>query len=47
MKFEFSTLRVPENEEEVDAFDWKAFPPAIALRSECHTPLGSAVEPDV
>ncbi len=32
MKLEFSTLRVPENEEEVDAFDWKAFPPAIANR---------------
>jgi cytoskeletal protein CcmA (bactofilin family) len=32
MKLDFSTLRVPENEEEVDAFDWKAFPPAIANR---------------
>jgi cytoskeletal protein CcmA (bactofilin family) len=32
MKCEFSSLRVPENEEEVDAFDWKSFPPAIANR---------------
>jgi len=24
-----------------------ALPPAIALRSECQTPFGSAVEPDV
>ena len=32
MKLDFSTLRVPENEEEVEAFDWKAFPPAIANR---------------
>ncbi|MBV9550510.1 MAG: polymer-forming cytoskeletal protein [Alphaproteobacteria bacterium] len=32
MKLDFSTLRVPEKDEEVDAFDWKAFPPAIANR---------------
>ena len=32
MTCEFSSLRVPENEDEVEAFDWKAFAPAAAGR---------------
>jgi cytoskeletal protein CcmA (bactofilin family) len=32
MRYDFASLRVPENEAEVDAFDWKTFPPAVANR---------------
>lgn len=29
---EFAALRPPESEAEIEAFDWKAFPPAVANR---------------
>ena len=29
---DFASLRLPESEAEIEAFDWKAFPPAIANR---------------
>lgn len=32
MKYDFAALRLPESETELDGFDWKAFPPAIANR---------------
>ena len=32
MKSDFAALRLPESDAEVDAFDWKAFPPAVANR---------------
>jgi cytoskeletal protein CcmA (bactofilin family) len=32
MKYDFAALRPPESEAEIDAFDWKVFPPVIANR---------------
>jgi len=32
MKCDFTALRLPESDAEIDDFDWKAFPPAVASR---------------